>query len=887
MSNFRHSVRRNSEKWAAHYVAPTSELHVDEYFDTPNDSASKNAFKYALIRDPVGIMKEFAIRVPVPSLDWLKFFEEQRYTINELTWISPSYKYYKHDESRKYSIINRPYPADTQFTMCLGNNYRYFDQVLSYFISWITKHCDDERSFIWILNNAIDIHPELRFLLKQNLRNSECITPEIKMLWQLYADGKISEHYLSEASLPQNLEDANDYYQFLQSLEPHLEFDSDKDLLIFVIPIFENHDAKDFNKFALSTIINEIESSVRKTFKFLEFYEKLSEKKPRLCDLILHWDNLFVPIKYPTSSNRWREIIALLICSLDQLIEKNQIKKTKEKITQWLSDDLEILRRIAFYYLSKDELFSISEIWEIIVEPGLDIFAPKNQPIELLKLFDYRGEELRTYIEEIVIRQDNEKGCLILQKLKKISPLSPQAEELINKKYKTHQELREDYVQTNQSYRTENPINDEWNQIDNMETFAEFYERAKLDWYKFENSTWQRLCTKYFDFALSFLRSNKYDYSSLEWKELLYTAMNSNEKAEKLTIDLRKFTADQFRQHQLPLCSILSHLDVLVYSEIFIKACGAFTSSHGDEYLSSTHIPNFNSTNSLHLIKKVFETYLCGEFSKNTDFLNFWNALLWNDKLRRDSMFIIGYFYELFFNCDTFWTIRSIKRLLSVDKKLNWAFFNGYLERSKYLPPEKLCQSLTFISKDLLSMFSGELYPSARRNEFLSNLSLLLVAHADKTVMHEFSPVFSSITQQELWKIVVALSKFISQENSEFSEDESIESIGRKVLNFISFWQICIPADRHLISERVSFHLFKIALFSGIHFARFYKRTEFWINEFDARGSFIPQEINFAAKLFKNAQFVRTDKFALLVKRAHNLPDQFYKEFGLQPFDNL
>jgi len=122
--------------------------------------------------DPSGLpAKRFAELDPVPPLEWLDVFSENRFRQEDLYrfGITPATS---SDENIKFSLIHRPCPHTHSSPMAIVNHGEYnaqWDAVMHHLARWLTRHINDPNLILWISQNGGKMHEEMIKLVKRRL----------------------------------------------------------------------------------------------------------------------------------------------------------------------------------------------------------------------------------------------------------------------------------------------------------------------------------------------------------------------------------------------------------------------------------------------------------------------------------------------------------------------------------------------------------------------------------------------------------------------------------------------------------------------------------------------------------------------------------------------
>lgn len=164
--------------WADTYKngAQGKEAIVTKYaLSKPQDSTQQDDFVGQMLwalSDKSGLpAKHFAEFNPVPSLDWLETFSNERFQHSDLVrfCVPPNDDA---DPKLRFSLIRRPAPYDLAPPMSLatwGNQATGWDKVMFQLARWSVRHLDDPRLVIWIAQRGGHLDDRWPWLVEQQL----------------------------------------------------------------------------------------------------------------------------------------------------------------------------------------------------------------------------------------------------------------------------------------------------------------------------------------------------------------------------------------------------------------------------------------------------------------------------------------------------------------------------------------------------------------------------------------------------------------------------------------------------------------------------------------------------------------------------------------------
>ena len=168
-----------------------------------------------VLSDPSGLpAKRFADLNPVPSLDWLESFSEDRYEQADLSRFGIPIRADK-DGAPAFSLIRRPSPHTHAPWMSLvggAPSDSDWDKVMRHLAHWLTRHLDDPALGLWLVKNGGRIQREFAELIERRMDYLDRLEQEsnwdelnrirasapraiprplMRTLWQLLLSGRV------------------------------------------------------------------------------------------------------------------------------------------------------------------------------------------------------------------------------------------------------------------------------------------------------------------------------------------------------------------------------------------------------------------------------------------------------------------------------------------------------------------------------------------------------------------------------------------------------------------------------------------------------------------------------------------------------------------------
>lgn len=172
------ALHKTLHKWAEIYrdgVLGKEQVVVSYALARPSASTPQDDFVGRMLwalSDKSGLpAKRLAEFNPVPSLDWLEAFSEERFQHNDLV----RFRVPPHDEvdaKLRFSLIRRPAPYDRAPPMSLvswGPTCSGWDYVMFHLAHWLVRHLDDPTLVIWIAERGGQLNDHWRRQIEQEL----------------------------------------------------------------------------------------------------------------------------------------------------------------------------------------------------------------------------------------------------------------------------------------------------------------------------------------------------------------------------------------------------------------------------------------------------------------------------------------------------------------------------------------------------------------------------------------------------------------------------------------------------------------------------------------------------------------------------------------------
>ncbi|PZA05959.1 MULTISPECIES: anti-phage defense-associated sirtuin Dsr1 [unclassified Meiothermus] len=195
------ALQRTLKAWADTYrdgVLGKERIVVNHALARPSASTQQDDFVGRMLwalSDPSGLpAKRFAEFDPVPSLDWLKAFSDDRYRHADLARFGVLSRA-DADNKLAFSLIHRPAPythapwMSLLSTITTGSSW---DDVMFQLARWLTRHLNDPALILWVAQHGGQLHDRWHWLIED----------ELGRLARLEREGKTAELDAIRANAP-------------------------------------------------------------------------------------------------------------------------------------------------------------------------------------------------------------------------------------------------------------------------------------------------------------------------------------------------------------------------------------------------------------------------------------------------------------------------------------------------------------------------------------------------------------------------------------------------------------------------------------------------------------------------------------------------------------
>lgn len=220
--SFGHSaLHKTLQVWADTYrdgFQGKERIVVNHALARPSASTQQDDFVGRMLwalSDKSGLpAKRFADFNPVPSLDWLEAFSDERFQHSDLVRFQvPAHN--EIDEKLRFSLISRLAPYDKAPRMLLvngGADTCRWDDLMSHLARWLARHLGDPKLVIWIAQRGGQLHDSLAWSIEHKLNDYAALerngktaelneirlqapnaipSPLMRKLWRLLLSGRV------------------------------------------------------------------------------------------------------------------------------------------------------------------------------------------------------------------------------------------------------------------------------------------------------------------------------------------------------------------------------------------------------------------------------------------------------------------------------------------------------------------------------------------------------------------------------------------------------------------------------------------------------------------------------------------------------------------------
>lgn len=183
------ALHKTLRAWAEIYrdgVLGKERIVVNHALARPSASTQQDDFVGRMLwafSDKSGLpAKRFADFNPVPPLDWLLAFSDERFQHSDLA----RYGVPQRDEVNaklRFSLIRRPAPYHLAPSMLLvsgGVTGSQWDDVMLHLARWLVRHLDDPSLVLWVAQHGGQLHDSWQWLIERELDRFAALEREVK-----------------------------------------------------------------------------------------------------------------------------------------------------------------------------------------------------------------------------------------------------------------------------------------------------------------------------------------------------------------------------------------------------------------------------------------------------------------------------------------------------------------------------------------------------------------------------------------------------------------------------------------------------------------------------------------------------------------------------------
>jgi hypothetical protein len=403
------SLHSTLKVWAETYrdgILGKERIVVDYAMARPTASTKQDDFVgrmlWALSHESGLPARRFAELNPVPPLEWLEAFSEDRYGHNDLKrfGVPPRAEV---DGSLGFSLIRRPAPYNRAPQMALvfgGAKDSQWDDIMFQLARWLVRHLNDPTLIHWVAQRGGQLHERWPWLIEHELdrfsqleregKDAELAEirtnapnaiprPQIRILWGLLLSGQVKspwrDHdlYRWKAKLKRNGVTATLRLELRELLAPKVELkkpfrwgeaEADleaperlKQLVDWELVLAADHvhslikgwADSDHWRNALPVLLEDFQQLLRDALDLIRELGEADDKTDRS-----YWD---LPSITPHWQNRgfrdWVALIELLRDAWLKVLETDTLRATRVA-QEWFTVPYPIFKRLAFFAASQD-----------------------------------------------------------------------------------------------------------------------------------------------------------------------------------------------------------------------------------------------------------------------------------------------------------------------------------------------------------------------------------------------------------------------------------------------------------------------------------------------------------------------------------------------------
>lgn len=443
------AMHRTLKAWAETYrdgILGKERIVLDYAPTRPSISTQQDDFVgrmlWAISHESGLPAKSFANFNPVPSLEWLKAFSEQRYNHNDLEHFGVPSKPVI-DKKLKFSLSNRPSPytnAPWMTLVSIGSQASQLDNVMFQIARWLIRHLNDASLIIWLVNHGACLHSQFSWLIEHKLDHLQALeregkvaelndirasapnaipSPEMVTIWRFLLTGRVKSpnHELdlyswlnrikySELTTTLRLQLRELLAPKIQLKEPFLwpgdieKTDTPKSLKQLIdweLELATDHVYSNINELAkskqwqnnLPLLLNDLQQLLNDALDILYELGEADEQNDRS-----YWD---LPSISTHRQNRgfrdWVTLIVLLRDAWLATLKKNS-NRAKVIAQDWFLKSYPTFKRLAFFAASHDDCIATNDWLQwLLIDDSWWLWSHETQR-ETIRLLVLQGSKL-------------------------------------------------------------------------------------------------------------------------------------------------------------------------------------------------------------------------------------------------------------------------------------------------------------------------------------------------------------------------------------------------------------------------------------------------------------------------------------------------------------
>ncbi len=192
MYNEHHHLHESLDTWASTYrdgitgkEAIVERIGRSKPIDSSLDDDDLTGQLLWALSDPSGgPAKRFADLDPLPSLDWLKVFAEERFGITDCRRFGLSLML-DAQKDMSFSLLSRPFTSTSTDRVALVHSVAQtlpLGPSMDHLARWLARHAAEPELLLWVTRNGGVLHPEFAWYLRK-ATDLEGFPPALKTIW--------------------------------------------------------------------------------------------------------------------------------------------------------------------------------------------------------------------------------------------------------------------------------------------------------------------------------------------------------------------------------------------------------------------------------------------------------------------------------------------------------------------------------------------------------------------------------------------------------------------------------------------------------------------------------------------------------------------------------